>query len=124
MESFFTVTRVSRFMHNIDISNLDGVVEHIFVKWLCMCGPRRIMKTFFLSHQHISKRAVRISLEKKLASRGWSVPAFLRNSIATCDFPGLVGPTPCTLLDLYIICGLSQTPMVSVPFGRNLRDKS
>ena len=47
MESFFTVTRVSQFMHNIDISNLDGVVEHIFVKWLCMCGPRRIMTTFF-----------------------------------------------------------------------------
>ena len=83
------------------------------------------MTTLFLSHQHISKRAERISLEKQLASRRWSVPALiLRNAIATCDFPGVGGPTPCTLLDMYIICGLSQTPMVSVPFGRNLRDKN
>ena len=53
-------------------------------------------------YQRISQRAVRISLEKQLdprgpiASRGGSVPVFLRDHITTCDFPGGVR-TPCPL---------------------------
>ena len=50
---------------------------------------------FFFSHQSISQIVyVQISPEKHLgprdpiASRGVSVLIFLRESIATCDFPG------------------------------------
>ena len=63
--------------------------------WRFCCG-------FFsrcFSHQRISQRTVRTSLEKQLdpigpiSSRGGSVPVFLRTTIATCDFPG-VCPDP------------------------------
>ena len=52
----------------------------------------RVLTTFF-SHQRISQSAMWTSLEKLLdpwgpiASQGWSVPEFLRNSLATSDFP-------------------------------------
>ena len=41
---------------------------------------------FAFSHQHISERAVRTLVP--IASRGGSVPDFLRKPMATCDFPG------------------------------------
>ena len=51
--------------------------------------------TTFLKHQHISQRAVQTSLKKQIdpirvsiASRGESVPEFLRKPIATCEFQG------------------------------------
>ena len=50
---------------------------------------------FFFSHQRISQTVyIQISPKKHLdprdpiASRGVSVPIFLREPIATCDFPG------------------------------------
>ena len=59
----------------------------------------------FLSHQHISQRAVQTSLQKQLDRRGpiasvggggggGSVPIFLRKSIATCDFLDPPAPPP------------------------------
>ena len=52
----------------------------------------------FFCHQRILQRAVRTALEKQLdpmgpiASQGTSVTEFLRNPIATCEFPGGFGP--------------------------------
>ena len=54
-----------------------------------------------LSYQRISQRALRTFIEKQLdprgstgpvASRGGSVPEFLRKPIAACDFRGESGP--------------------------------
>ena len=48
----------------------------------------------FLCHQHILQRAVQTSLKKQLdpmgpiASQGVSIPEFLREPIAACDFKG------------------------------------
>ena len=47
----------------------------------------------FVSHERILQSAGRTSLENPLgpiASRG-DLPVFLRKTIATCDFPGVVG---------------------------------
>ena len=47
----------------------------------------------FFSHERILQSAGRTSLENPLgpiASRG-GLPVFLRKTIATCDFPGMVG---------------------------------
>ena len=61
---------------------------------VCVCGRGGGRGDIFLSHQRISQRAVRTSLEKQLdpkgpiASRGGSVSVFLRKPIATCDFSG------------------------------------
>ena len=62
-------------------------------------GPEKIRRgghlfNFSFSHQHISQRAVLTSIEKLLgpmgpiASRGGSVPVFLRKPTVTFDFPG------------------------------------
>ena len=54
-------------------------------------GALTPFSVFFVSHQRISHRAVRTSLE--IGSNCFSmVPAFLRNPTATCDFPGWSGP--------------------------------
>ena len=54
-------------------------------------GPWHRFSVFFVSHQRISHRAVRTSLE--IGSNCFSMgPAFLRNPTATCDFPGWSGP--------------------------------
>ena len=51
-------------------------------------------------HKRISQRVIRTSLEKQLdrmspiASRGGSVPVFLEEQLAACDFPGGGGPNP------------------------------
>ena len=63
------------------------------------------MRTFFLSHQRISQRAVRSSLEKQLdprgpvASRGESVPVFLRKlwPLVTFQEGGVRTPFPLPL---------------------------
>ena len=69
--------------------------------------------TSFCNHQHISQRAVRISLEKLLdprrsiASRGAYIPECLSIPIATCDSPGgwwsrpPAHPNPCSRLNGY-----------------------
>ena len=55
---------------------------------------------FFFSHQRMSQRTERTSLEKQsdpldpIASRGGSVSVFLRKPIAICDFPGGLDPHP------------------------------
>ena len=54
----------------------------------------------FFNHQGLSKRAIRTTLEKQLdpmgpiASRGVSLPVFLKKPVATCDFPGGGGSRP------------------------------
>ena len=59
-------------------------------------------EVIIFSHQRILERSVRTSPVKHLgskgpfASRGGSVPVFLREHIATCDFPRMDGVwTPC-----------------------------
>ena len=60
-------------------------------------GGPDIFYIYRFCHQHILhilQRAVQTSLEKQLdpkgpsASRGGSIPVFLRRYIVTCDFPG------------------------------------
>ena len=62
-------------------------------------GPEKVF--FLFSHQRISQRTVRTSLEKQCIGPKVSncfsrevLPVFLRKAIATCDFPGRVW-TPC-----------------------------
>ena len=65
------------------------------------CGPEFDL----FSHQHISQRSKRTSLEKSNCFSMGSVPVFLRKhiSIATCDFPG--GPDTLPPLDPPMIVG-------------------
>ena len=50
----------------------------------------------FLSHQHISQRTVRTSLQGPNCFSRWSVAVFLRKPIATSDFPSL-NPQMCLI---------------------------
>ena len=64
-------------------------------------GRVGVLTACLFSHQRISQKAVRTSLEKQLDlrmvhsfSRGVRVPEFQLKPIATCDVPGMVS-TPC-----------------------------
>ena len=77
--------------------------------------------TSFLKSSTYFTEAVRTSCECPIASRGGSVPVFLRKPIATCDYLGGYGPLApppldppillSSVVDLYKQYGLSSGPI-------------
>ena len=115
------------FQRNV-VNSIQGQIEQtvnmdlfvlIYINSLVLHGQiQKILSdgaliTFFLNHQHISKRAVQTSPEKKLGSLGpitlrvGSVPVFPRKPIATYEFPGtpvLPSGSAHVLVPHYITC--------------------
>ena len=103
--------------------NLPFPLFHSHKYFLCFLG---LFYRKFLVSQCISQRAVWTSLEKQLdprgpiASRGWSIPEFLRIAIATCDFPWGSGPPVPTLCNPPMQRKKNYIPMVWVPLSNEL----